>query len=75
MYLFKSIGGGPTYISGAAQDIQKNDRLSRGIYVPSTTLVLVFMSLSYNIKISLVVDDTVNFNLSSLKFNLSWCDY
>lgn len=30
MYLFKSIGGGPTYISGAAQDIQKNDRLSSG---------------------------------------------
>lgn len=47
----------------------------RGIYVPSTTFVLVFMLLSYNIKISLVVDDTVNFNLSSLKFNLSWCDY
>lgn len=30
---FKSISGGPNYISRAAQDFQKNDCLSSGVFI------------------------------------------
>ena len=73
LYLFRSIGGGPSYISRAAQDIQKNDCLSLGVFI--FLLCHLSLFLCHDLY-KLIFGHCGHCELfTSLKLNLSQCHY